>query len=88
MAYNASFDRAVLEREPVRHHAAPGPVRAWLGRCRWEDAMAPVAVWEGLWTARYAAYRYRPLGGGYDAVANCRVLLRLLGRLAGTVAVA
>ncbi|MFE7616369.1 exonuclease domain-containing protein [Streptomyces sp. NPDC057496] len=39
VAYKACFDRGVLARELLRHHRCPSTVRAWLGACRWEDAM-------------------------------------------------
>ncbi|MFP8959023.1 exonuclease domain-containing protein [Streptomyces nanhaiensis] len=83
VAYNASFDRAVLERELLRHHASRTPVRAWLGRCRWEDAMGPASVAKGLWSAEHGTYRNQRLGGRYDAAAKCRALLENLRQVAG-----
>ncbi|MFJ7258325.1 3'-5' exonuclease [Streptomyces sp. NPDC098085] len=75
VAFNAEFDRGVLQREAHRHYQNPARAEAWLRRCTWEDAMAPYAAWKGQWSARHRAYRYQPLGGTYDAVANCRRLL-------------
>ncbi len=75
IAFNAAFDRGVLQREAHRHYQDPARAEAWLRRCTWEDAMAPYAVWKGLWSARHRAYRYQPLGSTYDAVANCQRLL-------------
>ncbi|MFI5689537.1 hypothetical protein [Streptomyces sp. NPDC051636] len=75
LAYNADFDRTVLDRELGRllrsSHPRPQPPRPW--HCA--DAMIPTSVWKGLWSARHSMYRYQPLGGAYDAVTNCRRLL-------------
>ncbi|MGW2515167.1 3'-5' exonuclease [Streptomyces scopuliridis] len=84
LAYNAAFDRAVLEREI---HRLPQPAHsAWatLRPRRWVDAMAPYAAWKGLWSARYRSYRYQPLGSTYDAVTNCQLLLTTMHRMCRT----
>ncbi|MGG2463810.1 exonuclease domain-containing protein [Streptomyces sp. RGM 3693] len=76
LSYNAAFDRGVLERELWRHYKKDHrQVQAWLQKCTWEDAMRPYAAWKGLWSTRHRTYRYQPLGGVYEAVANCRRLL-------------
>ncbi|GHE11932.1 3'-5' exonuclease [Streptomyces alanosinicus] len=85
VAYNARFDCGVLARELLRHHADVSLVRAWLGRSRWEDAMGPAAVAEGLWSVDGSHYRRQRLGGRYDAVDKCRALLRRLHHLAWAV---
>ncbi|MFB7211100.1 exonuclease domain-containing protein [Streptomyces sp. NPDC056255] len=84
VAYKACFDRGVLARELLRHHRCPSTVRAWLGACRWEDAMRPAAVGKGLWLANRSTYRNQRLGGPYDAAAKCRALLERLGYLASS----
>ncbi|WP_406482737.1 exonuclease domain-containing protein [Streptomyces sp. NBC_01615] len=76
--YNAGFDCGVLERELSRHFRDTTRARAWLANCAWEDAMRPDAVWKGLWSAHRHTYRYPALGGGYEAIANCRLLLTTL----------
>lgn len=40
--------------------------------------MAPYAAWKGLWSITRGAYRYQPLGGTQDAVADCHQLLAKL----------
>ncbi|MFD7667734.1 3'-5' exonuclease [Streptomyces sp. NPDC059788] len=75
LAYNADFDRAVLEREIQRLSPPARATRMTLYPRRWADAMAPYAVWRGLWSVRRGSYRYQPLGSTYDAVNNCRRLL-------------
>ncbi|MEU2793968.1 3'-5' exonuclease [Streptomyces sp. NPDC007100] len=84
VAYNVSFDRGVLTREVLRHHATAPLTGSWLDRVRWEDAMGPVAVAEGLWSVDRCQYRCQRLGGRYDAVDKCRALLRRLHHLART----
>ncbi|MGW1658053.1 3'-5' exonuclease [Streptomyces atratus] len=84
VAYNCGFDRGVLVREVLRHHATALQVKAWLDRTRWEDAMGPAAVAEGLWSVDRSRYRRQRLGGCYDAMEKCRALLRRLHHLAGT----
>ncbi|MFI9588434.1 hypothetical protein ACIHCQ_43185 [Streptomyces sp. NPDC052236] len=61
------------------------PAGEWLGRCRWEDAMVPYAVWRGQRSVKCGRYRNQPLGGPHDAVADCRVLLVRVERMAATV---
>ncbi|MFF7452554.1 MULTISPECIES: exonuclease domain-containing protein [unclassified Streptomyces] len=46
VAYNAPFDRGVLERELRRHYNDPLRARAWLQACSFEDAMHPYATWK------------------------------------------
>ncbi|MFJ4526513.1 exonuclease domain-containing protein [Streptomyces sp. NPDC088810] len=75
LAYNADFDRAVLEREIHRLPQLARTNWATLHPRTWTDAMAPYAAWKGLWSARHCSYRYQPLGGIYEAVTNCRRLL-------------
>ncbi|MFE7777676.1 3'-5' exonuclease [Streptomyces sp. NPDC057445] len=82
VAYNMAFHRGVFERELLRHHRQRAPVQIWLDSCQWEDAIGPVAVWKGLWSARRSAYRRQPLGGTYDAVTKCQVILQRLQQLA------
>lgn len=82
VAYNARFDCGVLAREVQRHYADASPARAWLGQGRWEDAMGPIAVAEGLWSADRLQYRNQRLGGSYDAIEKCHALLRRLHHLA------
>ncbi|MFJ2627669.1 exonuclease domain-containing protein [Streptomyces sp. NPDC087532] len=82
VAYKARFDHGVLARELIRHHRCPSTVRAWLGACRWEDAMRPAAVSKGLWLANRSTYRNQRLGGPYDAAAKCRALIESLRHLA------
>jgi DNA polymerase-3 subunit epsilon len=81
VAYKVEFDRGVLERELVRH-GGDTAARDWLARCRWEDAMVPWAVWQGLWSVKRGAYRNQPLGGPHEAVADCRQLLARLEEMA------
>ncbi|MEV6383163.1 3'-5' exonuclease [Streptomyces sp. NPDC051773] len=81
LAYNLDFDRGVLERELRRHHHSDAQAQQWLRTCSWEDAMAPCATWTGLWAAHRHAYRYQPLRGPYNAVANCRTLLTTLRQI-------
>ncbi|MCL7430358.1 3'-5' exonuclease [Streptomyces sp. YS415] len=75
LAYNASFDRGVLERELRRHFRNTTRAQTWLGNCTWVDAMRPYAAWKGLWSAHRCSYRYQALGSSYEAVKNCRLLL-------------
>ncbi|MEU9056440.1 3'-5' exonuclease [Streptomyces sp. NPDC048384] len=86
VAYHMDFDRGVFERELVRHHGDTTAAKEWLARIRWEDAMAPYAVWRGLWSVKHDAYRNQPLGGPHDAVADCKLLLAKLERIAVAVA--
>lgn len=81
LAYNASFDRGILERELDRLPTPPQAARAALNTCSWHDAMAPYAAWRGLWSTRRRAYRYQPLGSAYDAVANCHLLLETVQQM-------
>ncbi|MGW1596998.1 3'-5' exonuclease [Streptomyces sp. NPDC002343] len=81
LAYNARFDRGVLERET---HRLPKNVRGTWGTrtpACWKDAMAPYAAWKGLWSTRHGTYRYQPLGSAYDAITNCRRLLATMHRM-------
>lgn len=78
VTYNAVFDREVMERELYRHFADGRRTRDWLANCVWEDTMRPYATWKGLWAAHRRAYRYQPLGGQYDAITNCQLLLAIL----------
>ncbi|MFE6311773.1 exonuclease domain-containing protein (plasmid) [Streptomyces enissocaesilis] len=82
VAYNAGFDRGVLVRELLRHRATASPAGSFLERVRWEDAMGPATVAEGLWSVGTSRYRRQRLGGAYDAVDKCRVLLQRLHHLA------
>ncbi|MFI9824399.1 3'-5' exonuclease [Streptomyces sp. NPDC052013] len=82
VAYNAAFDRTVFERELRRHLGDACTARDWLGHIRWHDAMAPYAVWHGLWSAKRGTYRRQPLGGPHDAVADCHLLLDTLHTMA------
>ncbi|MFD7163703.1 3'-5' exonuclease [Streptomyces violascens] len=82
LAYNVAFDKEVFRRELLRHHRREGPVRRWLAASRWEDAMRPCAVAAGLWSAKYGTYQRQRMGGCYDAVRNCRILLDHVRRLA------
>lgn len=82
VSYNMPFDYGVFERELVRHHGSAAAAGQWLARSRWEDAMAPYAVWKGLWSVKRGTYRNQRLGGPHDAVADCRLLLEKLGQVA------
>jgi DNA polymerase-3 subunit epsilon len=82
VAYNAGFDRSVFERELTRHYGSTAKASQWLGPLWWEDAMAPYAVWRGLWSAKRGSYRNQPLGGPHDAVADCKLLLERLREMA------
>ncbi|MFI9826003.1 3'-5' exonuclease, partial [Streptomyces sp. NPDC052013] len=82
VAYDAAFGRTVFERELRRHFADACAARDWLSHIRWHDAMAPNAVWHGLWSAKRGAYRNQPLGGLHDAVADGRLLLDKLRTMA------
>jgi DNA polymerase-3 subunit epsilon len=84
VAYKMDFDRAVFERELVRHHGDAATAEEWLGHIGWEDAMVPYAVWRGLWSVKRGAYRNQPLGGPHDAVADCRLLLAKLEQMGAT----
>ncbi|CAM5651114.1 3'-5' exonuclease [Streptomyces griseorubiginosus] len=81
LIYNAAFDHGVLERELRRYFRSTAHARAWLGQCTWVDAMRPYAAWKGLWSARRHSYRFQPLGGSYEAVTNCRLLLSTLDQV-------
>ncbi|MFK4071880.1 exonuclease domain-containing protein [Streptomyces sp. NPDC029674] len=81
LAYNAEFDRGVLEREVQRLPTRMRGAAPLLDSCVWEDAMVPYAAWTGLWSAGRRAYRYQSLGGAYDAVDNCRRLLTTVKRM-------
>jgi DNA polymerase-3 subunit epsilon len=85
LAYKMDFDRGVFGRELTRHHGDTAATAQWLGRVRWQDAMAPYAVWRGLWSVKRGTYRNQPLGGPHDAVADCRLLLAKLEQMAATV---
>ncbi|MFB7293595.1 3'-5' exonuclease [Actinacidiphila glaucinigra] len=83
VAYNADFDRGVFARELARHHRGDTAAAArWLDRVRWQDAMAPYAVWKGLWSVKRGAYRNQPLGGPHDAIADCCLLLAKIEHMA------
>ncbi|MFI0242269.1 exonuclease domain-containing protein [Streptomyces sp. NPDC016845] len=82
VAYNAAFDRGVLARELLRQGASASSAGSVLDRVRWEDAMGPAAVAAGLWSVDGSRYHRQRLGGAYDAVDKCRLLLQQLHRLA------
>lgn len=82
LAYNADFDRGVLEREIARLPVSTRHSRTVLEACSWHDAMAPYATWRGLWSARRNAFRYQRLGSTYDAVSNCHRLLETVELMA------
>ncbi|MEU9157802.1 3'-5' exonuclease [Streptomyces sp. NPDC048417] len=81
LSYNAPFDSGVLKRELLRHLRSTTRACSWLDQCTWVDAMRPYAAWKGLWSAHRRDYRYQPLGGSYEAVTNCRILLATLERI-------
>ncbi|ALO13671.1 exonuclease [Streptomyces venezuelae] len=82
IAYNARFDKGVMDRELSRLHSSFLPSRAPLEPRRWEDALGPATVARGMWLADRSLYRRQRLGGGYDAAEKCRGLLRRLHELA------
>ncbi|MZE53678.1 3'-5' exonuclease [Streptomyces sp. SID5770] len=81
IAYNMPFDRCVFERELTRHYKNPDDPAHWLAQCRWEDAMTPYAISNGLWSAKHSAYRNQPLGGTHNATDDCRTLLTRLQQM-------
>lgn len=85
VSHNAGFDIGVFERELARHHGDLAAAGQWLGQVRWQDAMVPYAVWQGLWSVDRGTYRDQPLGGRHDAVADARLLLRRLEEMAASV---
>ncbi|MFD9047216.1 3'-5' exonuclease [Streptomyces zaomyceticus] len=82
VAYNARFDKGVLDRELERFQGSALPGRASLRPRCWEDALGPASVARGMWLADRALYRRHRPGGGYDATEKCRGLLRRLHELA------
>ena len=83
VAYNASFDAGVFEREIARLHAdAEQPWKLgddWSRQIRWEDAMEQWSAFCGEWSNYHKDYRWQPLmGAGHDAVGDCLARLHIL----------
>ncbi|MEX0172509.1 exonuclease domain-containing protein [Streptomyces sp. LMG1-1-1.1] len=60
-AYNARFDKDVVDRELSRLHGSVLPARAPLEPRRWEDAIGPAAVTRGMRLADRSLYLRQPL---------------------------
>ncbi|MEU9397909.1 3'-5' exonuclease [Streptomyces sp. NPDC048324] len=87
-AYNKDFDYGVLTRTLTRSLGSVEAATAWLDQCRWHDVMEPYAVFKGLWSAKRGAYRFQPLGGPHDAVADARLVFERLRQVAVTMSAA
>ncbi|MFF4012757.1 3'-5' exonuclease [Streptomyces sp. NPDC001717] len=82
IAYNLPFVQRVLHAEIARHHGTRIPHRPLAQAAFWDDAIAPVAQWTGLWSAQHHSYRRQPLPSAHEAAAKCQALLRQLTALA------
>ncbi|MCZ7568939.1 MAG: 3'-5' exonuclease [Ardenticatenaceae bacterium] len=79
VTYNASADRAMLQRECKRHNL-PKP-----GAARWMCTMNVYAAYFGDWSDYWGDYRFQKLpGGDHTAIGDCRATLKLMHDMAAT----
>ncbi|HEU5422239.1 MAG TPA: exonuclease domain-containing protein [Nitrolancea sp.] len=77
VAYNAPFDRAVLDQACRAAGQSPLPARGWT--C----AMRQYAAWVGEWSERHGDWRWPRLpGGNHTPVGDGRATLALVRRIA------
>ncbi len=78
LAYNAAFDRGILENT-ARNHGAP-----LLKPEGWECVMLKYAEYYGEWNEYYESFRWQKLkGGDHSALGDCRATLDILKQMAG-----
>ncbi|MEN9204927.1 MAG: 3'-5' exonuclease [Thermostichales cyanobacterium SZTDM-1c_bins_54] len=74
-AYNASFDRQILENECRRLG------QDW--QLSWQCLMQPYAAWVGDWDWQRRDYRWPKLpGGNHSALGDCQAALKVLRQMA------
>lgn len=75
LAYNASFDQAVMERA-ARHYGLP------VLEQEWECIMLWHAQYFGEWSTYHGGYKWQPLDGGHRALGDCQAALERLRDMA------
>ncbi len=76
VAYNADFDRGVLDGD-CRRHGLP------LLDIKWSCAMHQYAKWYGEWSDYWEGFRWQELpGGDHSAAGDCRAVLDLMRAMA------
>jgi hypothetical protein len=84
VTYNAEFDRGALEfsiRADMGGSSSVGIV--WARRWKWECALERYSEWVGEWLPQKGRYRRVALGGGHDALGDCRACLERINEMAG-----
>ncbi len=77
--YNAEFDRRILDYccdKSNRFHLSL--------RKRSHCAMEKYASFYGEWSNYYEDYKWQPLNGGHNAIADCLEVLRLINKMASS----
>lgn len=89
VAYNADFDRRILE-QACQRYGLPAPV------FEWQCAMRQYARYYGRWNPTHRSFKWQsltaacayeriPLAGQHSALGDCRLTLRLLQAMAAPV---
>jgi len=82
VTYNASFDRGAMDLSLTAGDIHPDWKR-WAASWQWQCAMNRYAEWYGDWSDYHGNYRYQPLNGGHNALADCRACLNRIRQMAG-----
>jgi DNA polymerase-3 subunit epsilon len=81
IAYNESYDRAILRHTCLRLGLMI------LHVAEWACAMRMYAHWYGEWSDYYGSFKWQRLEGGHNAIGDCLATLALIRKVAADVVI-